>query len=68
MKTTTFHHTNFGSFGGMLPTDNEGYVHLTIKGWVDAGYSRAEARERAARAKEATREAEESLNEWRNNN
>lgn len=63
--TKSFHHTNFGSFGGILPTDNEGYVHLTVQGWIDAGYSRADARERAQQAKEATREAEAKLAEWR---
>ena len=63
-KTTTFHSSNFGAFGGALPTDNDGYVHLTIKGWVDAGYSRDEARELASRAKDATAEAEKALADW----
>jgi hypothetical protein len=66
MKTTTFHASNFGSFAGGLPTDNEGYVHLTIKGWMGAGYSRDDARELAARAKEAVAAADKSLEQWRN--
>ena len=65
MKTTTFHATNYGSFGGMLPTDSEGYCHLTVKGWRGAGYGQSEARELAARAKEAVREADAALAEWR---
>lgn len=65
MSATTFHHTNFGSFGSMLPTDAEGYVHLTVKGWVDAGKGRTEARELAQAAKQATAEAEAALAEWR---
>jgi hypothetical protein len=65
MSKTTFHASNFGSFGGNLPTDTEGYVHLTIKGWIAAGYSRDEARELAARAKEAVADAEKALENWR---
>lgn len=64
-KTTSFHHTNFGSFGGSLPTDCQGYVHLTVKGWMDAGKSREEARELARTAKAAVAEAEEALDAWR---
>ena len=63
--TTTFHATNYGLFGSALPTDTEGYCHLTVKGWRDAGYSTQEARELAARAKEAVREADAALAEWR---
>jgi len=63
-KTTTFHVSNFGSFGGSLPRDNDGYCHLTVKGWRDAGYSRDDARELAARAKEATAAAERELADW----
>jgi hypothetical protein len=65
-KTTTFHATNYGRFGDSLPTDSEGYCHLTVKGWRDAGYSTEEAREKAKAAKEAVREADAALAEWRN--
>lgn len=64
MTTKSFHISNFGSFGGALPQDQEGYCHLTAKGWAEAGYSRDEARELAARAKEATADAERALAEW----
>lgn len=64
----SFHHTNFGRFGGGLPTDSEGYVHLTIAGWMRAGYSRENARELVKRAKAATAAAEEALAKWRDNN
>lgn len=64
-KCTSFHATNYGMFGGALPTDREGYCHLTVRGWRKAGYSAAEARELARRAKEAKREADAALAEWR---
>lgn len=68
MKATkTFHASNYGRFGAMLPTDTHGYVHLTIAGWVRAGYSRDEARELARNAKAAVREADEALVQWRAN-
>jgi hypothetical protein len=68
MKTKTFHVSNFGSFGGHLPCDSDGYCHLTIKGWSDAGYSVADARELAATAKEAVKEAEVALATWQEQN
>ncbi len=51
---------------GALPTDGEGYCHTTVRGWLRAGKSRAEAREMAAVAKEAVAEAEARLAEWQN--
>jgi hypothetical protein len=66
--TTTFHASNYGRFGAGLPVDSEGYCHLTVRGWLDAGYSRTEARERAARAREAVREADAALAAWRAKN
>ncbi len=66
MAKNTFHISNFGSFGGNLPQDSEGYCHLTISGWVKAGKTREEARELAKAAKEAVADAERGLNEWRN--
>jgi hypothetical protein len=59
--TKTFHRTNYGSFGAMLPSDSEGYVHLTAKGWVAAGYPRRAARQLARRAREEVREADARL-------
>ena len=68
MNATTFHASNFGKFGSMLPTDSEGYTHTTIRGWMGAGKSRSEARELAVAAKEAVAEAEQRLAEWQEKN
>lgn len=66
--TRSFHKTNFGRFGEMLPADTEGYVHLTLRGWIDSGYNRNQAREMLNRAKHETAKAEEALNNWRKGN
>ena len=65
MTTTTFHKVNYGMFGERLPTDTEGYVHLTVDGWRKAGYSVPEARRLARAAREAVRVADEALARWR---
>ena len=59
---------NYGSFSSGIPTDNEGYCHLTIAGWrARRGIAPPEARDFwARRAKEAVKEADAALNEWRN--
>lgn len=66
--TTTFHKSNFGRYGESLPCDQDGYVHLTATGWRKAGYSKADAKERAEQAKEAVARAEAALDEWRSRN
>lgn len=73
--TTSFHKSNFGSFGESLPCDLDGYVHLTAAEWMSApmdfgGQAMADdelrewAETRAAEATEATFAAAESLKEW----
>ena len=64
---TSFHASNYGRFASMLPADSEGYCHLTVAAWIKAGYTQAEACERAERAKDAVRDADEALAAWRNN-
>lgn len=80
MKTTSFHKSNFGRFGENLPSDLDGYVHITITGWMSApldglawsGYTAAQKREQckemAAEAREAVKAASEGLANWRKAN
>ena len=71
----SFHASNYGSLGGGIPTDLEGYAHTTIAGWMSArmdwGTGRASRSERldacrelAARVREAVREADSALARW----
>jgi folate-dependent tRNA-U54 methylase TrmFO/GidA len=69
--TSRYHATNLGTFAAGLPTDTEGYVHLTAAGWLAAPMdaaggpmSRAQAEELAQRAVVATAEAEADLASW----
>jgi len=32
----SYHKSNLGAFGDNLPTDQDGYVHLTAEGWANA--------------------------------
>lgn len=76
---TSFHKSNLGRFGATLPCDMDGYVHTTIRGWmaapVDFGsetLSRVQlrdwAREKAAEARDAVKEAEAGLADWQRAN
>ena len=60
-KITRFHASNLGSYGTHLPTDSEGYVHLTARGWRMAGETPVEAKRLAELARELTAEAEAAL-------
>ena len=61
----SYHYTVFGKFGGRLPRDLDGYVHLTAAAWLAAPVDTAgepmteeQAEELAGEARAATREAE----------
>jgi hypothetical protein len=67
-----YHYTLYGQFGGSLPRDLDGYVHLTAAGWLaapmDTGgepMTAEQAAELAEQAQAATREAEAAVAEWR---
>ena len=69
--TSRYHATNLGTFAAGLPTDTEGYVHLTAAGWLAAPMDAAggsmteeQAEELAGRAILATAEAEADLASW----
>ena len=65
--TKSFHNSNLGWFGGNIPVDLDGYVHLTIEGWLAAPMdgmtemTREEARDLAKKSRDATRRAEAEL-------
>lgn len=72
---SSFHKTNLGRFGELLPCDMDGYVHTTIVAWMSAPVdfgseklTRSElrdwAREKAAETREAVKQAESGLSEW----
>ena len=74
-KYNSFHKSNFGAFGGNLPTDLDGYVHRTQAAWLAAPMdeiagkmTRAEASQKASDARHAVKEAEAGLAEWNANN
>lgn len=61
----SYHYTVFGKFGGGLPRDLDGYVHLTAAAWLAAPMDTAgepmteeQAEELAGKARAATRAAE----------
>lgn len=75
----SYHISNLGSFGGGIPTDMDGYVHLTAEGWMEAPMDWAGnklegddlvewAEERADEAVRLTDEANAAVEEWRANN
>ena len=80
MTMTSFHKTNFGSFGRYLPCDLDGYVHLTAEGWMTAPVAYGTdgpltgenlicwAANMAEQAQIATQEAEAQLTEWQESN
>ena len=68
----SYHYSVFGKFGGGLPRDLDGYVHLTAAAWLAAPMDAAgepmtteQAEELAAKARAATREAEAAAAAWR---
>lgn len=72
---SSFHQTNLGRFGESLPCDMSGYVHTTIEGWMSAPVDfgservnrselRAWAREKAAEARAAVKQAKAGLSDW----
>lgn len=34
--TNTYHISRLGAFGGGVPRDRDGYVHLTAQGWLES--------------------------------
>lgn len=73
--TKSFHSSALGMFGHNLPTDQDGYVHLTPEGWLSApmdwgpGWDEeskaTEAKQMAEEAIEMTAVDEAALEEWR---
>ena len=64
----SFHYTMYGSCGGGLPRDLDGFVHLTAAGWLAAPMDGAgepmtpeQAEELAERARAETRYAEAAV-------
>jgi len=78
--TTSFHKSNFGSFGDSLLCDINGYVHLTAEAWLaapvdmsaadraDEDYMQEWAEERAEVTRLAVAELEAAVAEWRAGN
>lgn len=77
--SASFHVSNFGSFGGSLPRDLDGYCHLTAAAWIaapmDFGSEDMDdeamqewAEEIAAESRQAVKDAEAKLAEWRSVN
>ena len=68
---SSFHVSNFGSFGGNLPCDLDGYCHLTAEAWLAAPMDamspidEEQAEELAEEARVAVEAAEAGLAEWR---
>ena len=70
--TDSYHHSVYGAYGGDLPRDLGGYVHLTAAAWlaapVDTGsagpMTEEQAEELAERARAGTREAEAAVAAW----
>jgi hypothetical protein len=72
--STSFHVSNFGSFGRSLPCDLDGYCHLTAEEWhsapMDATVDQEEgwAESMAQEARDAVADAESAMAEWREKN
>lgn len=70
-EKTAFHVSNFGSFGGNIPTDIDGYCYLTAEEWINDANMDAmteldeeSAEELADLAVETVNEAREAVAEW----
>lgn len=77
----SIHVSNFGSYGGNIPTDLDGYTHTTAKGWLDAlsagrvdtgtesvadlGEWQEWAEAQASAARDAVGAANDELQRWR---
>lgn len=81
MSKKGFHASNYGSFAGGIPTDQEGYAYTTQAGWMqakmdwgtDGGYGSRPYRlerckELAAETRAAIKASDAALAEWRRNN
>jgi len=75
----SFHITNYGSFGGSIPRDIDGFAHTTQAGWmranIDEGGMRntrpvrlAHCKELATRTRDAVKAADRRLAAWRSRN
>jgi hypothetical protein len=71
----SFHKSLYGRFGERLPSDADGYVHLTAAAWLAAPVDTAgatmteeQAAALASQAREATRDAQDALREWKSRN
>ena len=72
----SYHVSNFGSFGGNIPADEDGFTHTSVQGWLhapvdwgypDPGYAwkKEWAREAAAKARDEIASAERAIEQWR---
>lgn len=81
MSTTKFHASNYGRFSGGIPTDIDGYAYTTQAGWMHANmdwgtdgergsrqYRLERCKELAAQTREAVKQADAELAEWRKSN
>lgn len=74
MKTTSFHISNFGSFSGNIPTDQNGYAHTTQAAWMkapmdwasedDRAYRLDRCAELAKQTRDEVKKSEAALAEW----
>lgn len=67
----SYHISNLGSYGAGIPTDLDGYVHLTAEDWLRAPMDTAggpmdedQAEELASEARRLTEEAQAALAVW----
>lgn len=67
----SYHISNLGMFGQNIPTDINGYVHLTKEDWMNApmdGELTVEmAEELAEQAVHATKQSEKEISDWQEN-
>lgn len=64
MGTKSFHTSNFGMFANNLPKDKDGFIYLTIKGWVSAGYEIGRARELKQESIQACKDAQVEIHNF----
>jgi hypothetical protein len=75
---TRFHVTNYGSFAGGIPSDQDGYAYTTQAGWMKAkldwgqdssrAYRLERCKELAAETRAAVKAADKALAVWRKGN
>jgi predicted DNA-binding protein (MmcQ/YjbR family) len=68
----SYHISNLGMFGKNIPTDINGYIHLTKEDWMnapmDGKVNEDMAEQLAEQSRNATQQSEKEISNWQHKN